>query len=150
MCAQHRQNKTEKNLLADTRTHTNTHCDRTKQREYSLVIHAEDIIQVILLRFIFNQQLHLQERTNIWCHLSSDCWTKGNIRPVAHTLPRSCGPLSITGGWATCDSLSECVQESYKPDGGSAAAEWFWGNASASRWYNTFLLFSWLNLSPTR
>lgn len=55
---------------------------RVKKR-YSLVIHAEDVVQVVLLSFIFNQRFHLQQRANIRNHSSS------HTEPEhTHTLPR--------------------------------------------------------------
>lgn len=62
----------------------------SSDRWYSLVIHAEDVIQVILFCFIFNQQLHLQENTSIWYHPSS-------LRPLKHTVSLPCFPVSYRG-----------------------------------------------------
>lgn len=55
------------------------------KKHYSLVIHAEDVVQVVLLSFIFNQRLHLQQRANIRTHSSS------HTEPE-HTHSPSCGP----------------------------------------------------------
>lgn len=38
---------------------------RREDRRHSLVIHAEDVVQVVLLGFIFNQRLHLRRGTSI-------------------------------------------------------------------------------------
>lgn len=57
---------------------------RVKKR-YSLVIHAEDVVQVVLLSFIFNQRLHLQRRANISNHSSSHTHNQNTHSP-------SCGP----------------------------------------------------------
>lgn len=62
----------------------------SSDRWYSLVIHAEDVIQVILFCFIFNQQLHLQENTSIWYHPSS-------LSPLKHTVSLPCFPVSYRG-----------------------------------------------------
>lgn len=75
---------------------------RVKKR-YSLVIHAEDVVQVVLLSFIFNQRFHLQQRANIRNHSAS------------HTEPEHTHSLV----W------SAAVSASYKPDGDSAAEEPF-------------------------
>lgn len=55
------------------------------KKRYSLVIHAEDVVQVVLLSFIFNQRLHLQQRQNIRNHSSS-------YTEPEHTHAPLCGP----------------------------------------------------------
>ena len=78
---------------------------------YSLVVHAEDIVQVILLCFIFNQQLHLQERTNTRCHPSSRCrntsahWHTLYLSPVVLSAP----PGRVNYHLCVCVCVRVCV-----------------------------------------
>lgn len=67
-----------------------------RDRWYSLVIHAEDIIQVILLGFIFNQRLHLPEMQ-----------TFGVILP--QTSVTHCGSLLWSCKYHTCVHLPVSV-----------------------------------------